>query len=230
MRYDTVYSILIFLIVLSLNSACDYSDPLGHNKDSLRSASITSSEYSDTPLSTKAIELQVSDKILPILEYPKDADKIAEVRMRFLTKTLPLVPSINALNKILDNMWASLYNFNLKFLSADQIGLNEFIVVIDMDASRNKFLPPNIGRKKIVMIYPKVILASSKAWEEVTETCVSVPKLKMPITRRKIIVVSFYNEKYIQKIISADKELSYIIQHAVDHLYHNKCVIDLPGS
>lgn len=200
------------------------------SKDSFSLSPAISPEYKYDSPSMNTSELQMPTRLPSILKYPEHASKIAQVWRERQSRTLQLAPSPEDLNVILDIMWETLYNFNLKFLSADQIGISEFIVVMDLNASRNRFLPPNIRDKKIVMISPQIISSSSEEWMQVTETCASVPGVRRTIQLPKVILVSFFSEKYTPHVISAEEELSQIIQHAVDHLNQNKCVIDLPGS
>ncbi len=112
--------------------------------------------------------------------------------------------------KILDTMKDIMYQKQGIGLAAEQVGLTEKLVVID--------LRPNGKNEPIELINP-VILESEGVYEEHEEGCLSVPGYYGSVKDRKQgVKVRYLDRDANEQIIETDDFLSVVLQHELDHL------------
>lgn len=120
--------------------------------------------------------------------------------------------------KILDEMTAYLYEWNGAGLAAPQVGVLKKLVVIDV---RDE--PPVLYK----MINPKIIWASEDLIKS-KEGCLSLPLLRETVLRHERVQVSYLDENFKEKEISADGFLACCLQHEIDHLSGELYIDHLP--
>jgi len=119
--------------------------------------------------------------------------------------------------KLLERMAEIMYKHNGIGLAAEQVGILDKLVVID--------LRPDGENHLIELINPEII-ASEGVYEEHEEGCLSVPGYFDTIKdRKKWIKVKFLDRNENEKVIETDDFLSVVIQHEIDHL-NGKLFID----
>ncbi len=119
--------------------------------------------------------------------------------------------------KLLDDMAQTMYKFNGIGLAAEQVGILEKLVVID--------LRPDGKNQLIELINPQII-ASEGTYEEHEEGCLSVPGYYDTIKdRKKWIKVKYLDRNENEQILETEDFLSVVIQHEIDHL-NGKLFID----
>ncbi len=119
--------------------------------------------------------------------------------------------------KLLDDMAQTMYKFNGIGLAAEQVGILEKLVVID--------LRPDGKNQLIELINPQII-ASEGIYEEHEEGCLSVPGYYDTIKdRKKWIKVKYLDRNENEQILETEDFLSVVIQHEIDHL-NGKLFID----
>ena len=141
-------------------------------------------------------------KILEIKKYPDKilregscaVEKIAEREMR-----------------IFEDMFSTMRNSSGIGLAAPQIGINQRLIVADMDGQLLK------------LANPEVIKAEGK--DKMEEGCLSVPGALVNIERAYEVVVKGLNEKGEAVEIKARGLLARILLHEIDHL-NGKLIID----
>jgi peptide deformylase len=89
-------------------------------------------------------------------------------------------------------------------IAAPQIGIQSRIIFVRMDAP----LP---------LVNP-VITEASAEMMELWDDCFSFPDLMVRVRRHRKITVSFQNEQGIAQTLTAQGDLSELLQHEIDHL------------
>lgn len=119
--------------------------------------------------------------------------------------------------KLLERMADIMYKHKGIGLAAEQVGILDKLVVID--------LRPDGENHLIELINPEII-ASEGVYEEHEEGCLSVPGYFDTIKdRKKWIKVKYLDRNENEKVIETDDFLSVVIQHEIDHL-NGKLFID----
>lgn len=114
------------------------------------------------------------------------------------------------LDKLLDDMFESMYAAKGVGLAAPQIGISRKIAVIDT----------SVGEKpedKIILINPKILHLEGKQTGE--EGCLSIPGFREQVTRAKRATVRAQNAKGEWFEMHGEELLARAFQHEIDHLY-----------
>lgn len=121
------------------------------------------------------------------------------------------------LNKLIDDMFETMYSAEGIGLAAPQIGESIRLIVIDAKSMSEDFPGEELEDFKEVFINP---IIEEELGEEFSfrEGCLSLPRISEEIKRPSIIRVSFYDRDWnlIEKEFSGVK--ARIIQHEYDHL------------
>ncbi len=113
------------------------------------------------------------------------------------------------LNRIISDMWETMYAAKGVGLAAPQVGISKRISVIDISAGEDE-------SKKILIINPEIITREGKQTDE--EGCLSIPGFREPVTRAASVVVQAQNELGETFEISGEELLARAFQHEIDHL------------
>ena len=136
--------------------------------------------------------------ILPILEYP---DK----RLRTVAK--PVKKINDAVNKLIKDMFDTMYNAPGIGLAATQVNSHQRIIVIDVSENQND---------PISLINPEIIDKSGEIESE--EGCLSVPSYYENVKRANNIKVKSIDQNGDTIQTNASGVLAICIQHEIDHL------------
>jgi len=136
--------------------------------------------------------------ILPILEYP---DK----RLRTVAK--PVKKINDAVNKLIKDMFDTMYNAPGIGLAASQVNSHQRIIVIDVSENQND---------PISLINPEIIDKSGEIESE--EGCLSVPSYYENVKRANNIKVKSIDQNGDTVQTNASGVLAICIQHEIDHL------------
>ncbi len=138
---------------------------------------------------------------LPILEFP-------DPRLR--TKAVPVDPARVAgrpFQKLLDDMFETMYEAPGIGLAASQVDVHERFMVIDISEGKDEpqvFINPEILAREGEQVYQ--------------EGCLSVPGIFADVTRADSIEVRFVGRDGQARQMQADGLLAVCIQHEMDHL------------
>jgi len=113
------------------------------------------------------------------------------------------------LNKLLADMFESMYAAKGVGLAAPQIGIGRKIAVIDTSVGENP-------KDKLILINPRILHLEGKQTGE--EGCLSIPGFREQVTRAKRAVMKAQNAKGEWYEMSAEDLLARAFQHEVDHL------------
>lgn len=128
--------------------------------------------------------------------------------LRQIAAPVKFVDSVT--REIMDGMLAAMYSGKGIGLSANQVGLLERIIVMDLSEERD-------GTKAIFMANPEIVWRAS---EEFTynEGCLSIPGQYAEVTRPRSIRVKYLDRMGEEREMEAEELLSQCIQHEIDHL------------
>ena len=135
---------------------------------------------------------------LQILEFP-------DPRLR--TRAQPVEHVDDALRKLIDDMFETMYAAPGIGLAATQVNVHKRVLVIDLSEHRNE---------PLVLINPEIV--ERIGIEESEEGCLSVPGIYEKVTRAERIRVRTLDRKGQTQEIEATGLLAVCIQHEMDHL------------
>lgn len=133
------------------------------------------------------------------------------------------------LEKLADNMLQAMYEENGVGLAAPQIGINQRIIVIDVDYASNRYEEENDKSKKpvsgepdeeynpYIMINPIIVYKEGEM--DSYEGCLSFPSVFFHVKRSRKIVFKFQDLKGNSCRMEAEGDLfCRCVQHEIDHL------------
>lgn len=138
--------------------------------------------------------------ILEIVKYP---DPVLQRPAEPVTDFGP------ELQKLIDDMFESMYAAQGIGLAAPQVGVSKRLTVIDLSFKKNP-------EEKLVLINPQILFREGKQFAE--EGCLSFPEIREKVSRAAKVVVRAQNAKgeWFEK--EAEELLSRCFQHEIDHL------------
>ncbi len=136
--------------------------------------------------------------LLPILEFP-------DPRLR--TKAKPVVELDAALERLIDDMFETMYAAPGIGLAATQVDCHVRLVVMDVSEDKTEprvFINPEIVEKDGIQVYQ--------------EGCLSVPGIFADVERANRIRLRARDRHFVEYELEADGLLAVCIQHELDHL------------
>jgi peptide deformylase len=131
-------------------------------------------------------------------------------------ETTPVVTVNDAIRRLVDDMFETMYAAKGIGLAAPQVGRLERVAVIDTG-----------DREPFAIINPEVVLAEGKIKGE--EGCLSIPEVYGDVERASRVVVRALGRDGQGMEVDAAELLSRCLQHEIDHL-HGKLFIDYLGA
>jgi peptide deformylase len=138
--------------------------------------------------------------IYPIVKYP---EKVLE------KKAAPVTKFDAELEKLVEDMFESMYAAKGIGLAAPQIGISKRLTVIDLSFKENP-------EEKLVLINPEVTVQEGKQYEE--EGCLSLPDIREKVRRAAKVRVRAQNVKGEWFEVDGEELLARALQHEIDHL------------
>jgi peptide deformylase len=156
-----------------------------------------------------------SKMILPIVAY---GDAVLKKRAEDITPDYP------ELQKLIADMFETMYNAQGVGLAAPQIGKSIRLFVVDgspfADVDDDEEEDPRAegmdGFKK-VFINPEIKTETGDEWG-FFEGCLSIPKIREEVFRHETIQISYYDENFKLHEETFDGYKARIIQHEYDHI------------
>ncbi|MCY7292732.1 MAG: peptide deformylase [Ferruginibacter sp.] len=159
--------------------------------------------------------------ILPIVAYGSPIlRKIA----------LDITPEYEGLEKLLADMWETMYNSNGVGLAAPQI--NKSVRVFTMDSEQifendedvdTDEYPYKPGFKG-TFINPHIVALDGEPWKY-NEGCLSIPRVREDILREETVTLSYVDENFVPVTKTFNGITARVILHEYDHL-EGKLFID----
>ena len=159
--------------------------------------------------------------ILPIVAYGSEIlRKIAQ----------DITPDYPSLQKLLEDMWETMYSSNGVGLAAPQINKDIRVFVMDsaqifehqQEDEKGEY-PDEPGIKK-VFINAHIKSFDGEDWSY-NEGCLSIPKIREDVTRPEEVTLEYLDENFEPHTETFDGITARIIQHEYDHI-EGKLFID----
>lgn len=141
--------------------------------------------------------------IYPVVKYGDDVLTAKAATVEVFDKEL---------EKLVDDMFESMYAANGVGLAAPQIGISRRIAVIDCSVGKDP-------KAKIVIINPEIIAQEGKQSEE--EGCLSIPDFRESVTRPMKATIRAQDAKGREFTMQGEGLLARAFCHETDHLNGN---------
>lgn len=133
------------------------------------------------------------------------------------------------LNKLIEDMWETLYASNGVGLAAPQINRDIRLFVVDSEVIFNNMEPddesyPDAPGIKRVFINAKIKKLEGEPWPY-NEGCLSIPKINEDVIRPETVVLEYQDENFEHHTETFIGMTARIIQHEYDHI-EGKLFID----
>ena len=139
--------------------------------------------------------------IYPIVKYGQPVlEQNAEAITEFDTPEL---------NKLVEDMFESMYAARGVGLAAPQIGIGKKIAVVDVSTGEDP-------TQKIVLINPEIVAREGSQTGE--EGCLSIPTFREPVTRAQKVTVRARDAKGVEFEMTGEDLLARAFEHETDHL------------
>lgn len=126
-----------------------------------------------------------------------------------------ITPDYPELDKLIENMFESMYEANGVGLAAQQI--NKALKLFIIDASPYTEEYPELKDFKKVFINAKILNEEGDEWD-FEEGCLSVPGINEYIRRKPTVYLSYYDENFnFFENVRFDGLIARVIQHEFDH-------------
>ena len=126
--------------------------------------------------------------------------------------TKPVADITDELQRLIDDMFETMYAAKGIGLAAPQVGRTERLAVVDVDEN------------PIVIINPEIVVADGKKTKS-EEGCLSIPEIYGDVERPEHVIVRALDRHGKTIEIDATELLARCLQHEIDHL-HGKLFID----
>ena len=151
--------------------------------------------------------------ILPIIAYGSNVLKV---------KASPVDTEDPNLDKLITDMWETMYNANGVGLAAPQIGLALRLFVVDAspfaaDPELSEEEQQQIKNFKHVFVNPTITTFHGEG-VDFNEGCLSTPDVRGEVTREDGISISYYDLEFNQHELELTGLASRVVQHEYDHI------------
>ncbi len=140
-------------------------------------------------------------------------------------------PDYLQLDKLIEDMWDTMYNSKGVGLAAPQINKDIRLFVMDsvqiiesLDDEEKKDYPNDEGYKG-VFINAQISSLKGEAWAY-NEGCLSIPKIREDIYRKEEVTIDFMDENFTRQTKTFNGITARVILHEYDHI-DGKLFIDL---
>ena len=151
--------------------------------------------------------------ILPIVAY---GDPVLRKVCDTISEDYP------ALDKLIEDMFQTMYHSNGVGLAAPQVGLAIRLFVVDTEGfSENEDLTPAereyLKNFKKTFINAKITEETGDKWN-FNEGCLSIPGVREDVSRHKQITIEYLDEDFKPQTLTLDGLAARIVQHEYDHI------------
>jgi len=116
------------------------------------------------------------------------------------------------LEKLISDMFDTMYYANGVGLAAPQIGLPIRLFIVDTGEDEEG----NPGYKK-VFINAEILEETGEAWS-FNEGCLSIPDIRENIMRKPNVKITYFDENWVEHTDDVDGMPARVIQHEYDHI------------
>ena len=119
------------------------------------------------------------------------------------------------LNKVIENMYETMYQSNGVGLAAPQVNLSIRLFVIDANPYKEEQAQAENFKK--AFINPEIIDESGEEWE-FQESCLSIPTVAEYVSRKSELTIKYYDENFELHEEKYNGMIARVMQHETDHL------------
>ena len=119
----------------------------------------------------------------------------------------------NNLEKLISDMWKTMYNASGVGLAAPQIGRSIRLFLVDTEQFEELEVP---GIKKVI-INAEILSEEGEPWAY-EEGCLSIPKINGEVVRPESVTIRYMDEKFQEHTETYDDMNARVIQHEYDHI------------
>jgi peptide deformylase len=145
--------------------------------------------------------------IYPIVAY---GDPVLKAQAQDIPQDSP------ELNKLIEDMYDTMYNAHGVGLAAPQIGKSLRLFVID-SAPFEEDEDKKAAAVKKAFINPRILKEEGEEWA-FEEGCLSIPGVREEVYRRAKVTIRYFDENWQEKEEVYDGLVARIIQHEYDHI------------
>lgn len=151
--------------------------------------------------------------ILPIVAY---GDPVLKRKAKEIPEDYP------NLQKLIDDMFETMYNASGVGLAAPQIGKSIRLFIVDASPFAEDDVMPveeqeSLKDAKEVFINPTIVEESGDEWD-FNEGCLSIPDVREDVFRKPNISIEYYDRDFNLKTRSLDGLFARVVQHEYDHI------------
>lgn len=126
-----------------------------------------------------------------------------------------ITPEYPNFDKLLVNMWETMYHADGVGLAAPQVGLSIRLFVLDLTAFAKKY--PEYDGLKYTMINAQIVERDGDD-EALEEGCLSLPHIHENVTRKTRIRIKYQDENFVEHDEVFEGFAARVIQHEYDHI------------
>ncbi|HTN47753.1 MAG TPA: peptide deformylase [Flavipsychrobacter sp.] len=152
--------------------------------------------------------------ILPVVAY---GHPVLRKKCEDIDKDYP------ELNKLIEDMWETMYHTNGVGIAAPQVNRPIRLFVVDTEQivesfdEEDKRLYPNEKPTKQVFINAKIVEEGGTPWSY-NEGCLSIPKVREDVKRNATIRIQYLDEHFAERESTFDGITARVILHEYDHI------------
>jgi peptide deformylase len=142
-----------------------------------------------------------------------------------------ITPDYPGLNKLIEDMWETMYNSNGVGLAAPQINKDIRLFTVDstqifanLEEDGEKHNYPDAPGYKGVFINAHIVELSGEEWSY-NEGCLSIPKIREDVYRYQTVTLEFVDEQFKKHTQTFNGITARVILHEYDHI-EGKLFID----
>ena len=134
-----------------------------------------------------------------------------------------ITPDYPELNKLIADMWETLYNSRGVGLAAPQVNrdirlflMDSLQIIENFEEDEKEDFPEDAGYKG-VFINAKINELAGEEWAY-NEGCLSIPKIREDILRKESVTLTFLDENFIEHTKTFNGVTARVILHEYDHI------------
>lgn len=130
-------------------------------------------------------------------------------------KCEPIDKDFKKLDKLIADMWETMYNASGVGLAAPQIGKDIRLFIVDTIQLKDEDEIED-GIKK-VYINAQIVDEKGEEWAY-EEGCLSIPFIRADVFRQPEITIEYYDEHFVKQVEKLDGINARVVQHEYDHI------------
>lgn len=137
-------------------------------------------------------------------------------------KCLPIVKGEMDVQKLVEDMYETMYGASGVGLAGPQIGIDKRIFIVDghqinENLEEGEERNPHLENFKKVFINAQILEEEGTPWAY-EEGCLSIPDIRADVSRKEVVKIKYYDENWQEHTEIFEDMAARIIQHEYDHI------------